>query len=63
VSAESDMNGDLREAIRMLAADNVRLLGIVEAADKLAEAIKNHGERHFAVRDALDAFRIIRQGH
>lgn len=61
--ADDGMRGDLHAAIQMLAADNSRLCEIAEAADKLAEAIQQHGNRHFAIKAALDAYRIIRQGH
>ena len=45
-----------------LAAQMARACEIIAAADKLAEATERHGERHFAIRAALDAFKVVRQG-
>jgi hypothetical protein len=67
------MNGDLREAVQMLAGDNARLCTITLAADELArevekmlEAVKRTPEytewRCKLVQSALDAFKIARQG-
>lgn len=60
------MNGDLEEAVRMLAADNARMCSIIEAADKLAEAVAKHPRAPImltrAILDALDNYRIVRQG-
>lgn len=60
------MTGDLEEAVRMLAADNVRMCSIIEAADKLAEAVEAQPNAPVSprkqLRDALDNYKIVRQG-
>lgn len=55
-------HGDLVTAMRALAASNEKLCRIVLAADELAEAVGRFGERHFAIREALDAYKITRRG-
>lgn len=45
-----------------LAADNARLCTIALAADALATALEKHGEQHFAIKAALDAYKIVRNG-
>ena len=39
------MNGDLREAVTMLAADNARLCGRLIAAEELADAVRRFIEK------------------
>lgn len=56
------MNGDLEEAVRMLAADNCRLIDIALAADKLADAVADAVLKTPAERRALDAYRVVRNG-
>lgn len=58
---------DAVEAAKLASADNHRLASIVEAADKLAKAIEaylNCGSygNLAAMNDALDAFKVVRQG-
>lgn len=58
------MNGDLREAVQMLAADNARLCGIAEAADELAKVVERYARtgQRADLEHALDAYKIVRQG-
>lgn len=51
-----------RDAAQDMANDNRRLCNIVEKADALAEAVRKFGDRHFAIKAALDAYTIVRQG-
>ena len=56
------------KAFQTLAADNARLCGIVIAADKLVEevlcAIDDYDNKHTAgLEEALEAYKISRQGH
>lgn len=65
--SQTDLRGDLEEAIRMLAADNARLCEIAMTADKLAGAVdayRARGTAHNAdaMIAALDAFKIARNG-
>lgn len=70
MSAESDMNGDLKAAIQILAADNARLLGIVQAADELLEAsvralgifVPPYTPALQSLKNAIDAYKIARNG-
>ncbi len=62
----SDLSGDLGTAVQSLAADNARLCEILLAADKLVEEIEKklrHGQDYIAIRKALDAYKVVRQGH
>lgn len=59
------MTGDLEAAIQTLAADNARLCGIAEAADKLAKAVErllDGDECHREVERAWDEYKVKRQG-
>lgn len=67
------MNGDLEEAIQILAADNARLCGILIAADALALELERMLEsaerspefnrwRGGLVQRALEAYKIVRSG-
>lgn len=72
------VRGDLQEAVRMLAADNARMCDILLAADKLEAEIQRYftewrppigvdsltfqTARARRVKDALDAFKVVRQG-
>ena len=63
--------GDMWNAAQILAGDNARLCGIVIEADKLAEAVELLAHlRHSApvgvfarIQAALDAYRVVRNGH
>lgn len=55
-------------AMTMLAADNARLCDILLAADRLAEVLeraqKNNPWREGSeMKKALDAYRVVRDGH
>ncbi len=57
--------GDLGAAVQMLAADNARMCDILLAADKLADAIEKKlrvGQDGIAIRAALAAYKVVRQG-
>lgn len=69
MSAESDMNDDLKVAIQTLAADNARLCAIAKVADDLAEFLgwldRGGGlglSTHTRLRKALDAYKVVRNG-
>lgn len=60
---DSEIRGDLRAAVQMLAADNARLCGIALAGDELAKVLAAY--RHSLpprARQALDKYKIARQG-
>ena len=61
------MSGDLGEAVQMLAADNAKLCEIALKADELAyEVGRLLGTGTYSMmklRKALDAYRVVRQGH
>lgn len=61
-ATRADSEYEWKDAAVALAASNERLCRIALAADELAKAIENHGERHFAIRAALDAYKITRNG-
>lgn len=52
---------DWKLAAQTLAADNARLCSIAIAADALAEAAAKSSAP--AIRDALDAYKVVRNGH
>lgn len=67
------MNGDLENAVSMLAADNARLCDIGIAADKLAEEVErlledeDRGSPYLKWRlkilwRALEAYKVVRNG-
>lgn len=66
------MNGDLREAVQTLAADNARLCGIAQAADQLVanlrrliQAEDRHGFRFLnkkEIEDCIIAYTVVRNG-
>ncbi len=65
-SSDDKPHGDLEAALQMLAADNARLCEIALAADALAEAIEmklRAGQDGIAIRKALAAYRVVRNGH
>jgi hypothetical protein len=56
-----------KDFVQVTSTDNYRLANIVEAADKLAEAIEAYqkcgtAEKRWGVKRALDAFKVVRQG-
>lgn len=71
------VNGDLHEAVRMLAACNARLCDIALAADKIVEAFATVNEkppkgvdlvgwvgvRMRRIHEAIAAYKVIRQGN
>lgn len=68
------LNGDLEAAVQMLAADNAWLCDIALAADKMTSGIKDAEYRfacgEFCMRTllaridaAMDAFKVVRNGH
>jgi hypothetical protein len=57
-----DPEYDWKDVSVALAASNARLCEIALKADELAAAVERHGDRHFAIRAALDAYKIARTG-
>ena len=53
---------DWKDVAVALSASNARLCEIALKADELAAAVERHGDRHFAVRAALDKYKIVRNG-
>lgn len=45
-----------------LSADNARMCEIILKADALAAALRRFGDRHFAIRKALEDYETARQG-
>ena len=63
--ADDELHGDLRAATTMLAADNARMCDIIMAADVLAKAAAmklRTGHGLIAIKNALEAYLIVRQG-
>ena len=67
MSCDDEMRGDLRAAVQQLAASNARLCDIGLAADKLAKAAEAlvqdaHKSLYTNLREALEAYQIVRSG-